>query len=156
MAKAKAAEAIDLTGWATDGPGNLERAAPQDAAGAAAPPEATAAPSQKPKPKAPTKRRAGSPRAQAKPASPRPDRSGEGVDLGAFRRRRRAAAQLNHRVAPELKEALDRTAAALGVPAVELLEALLAELDPDSQPGLAAARERVLAHLMAGLPGPSA
>lgn len=130
---AKQTPTVDLTGWSSDGPANIERDAP---------------PAVAPKAK-PTANRGAKP---AAPAAPAAGPFGGEVDLGALRRRRRPqSAQLSHRVAPELKDALDRTARALGVPSVELLEALLAQLDPDSAEGLSAAREMVCTHLLAGL-----
>ena len=125
---------IDLTPWPTDGPAHQTPAAPP-AVPDASPPQPPARSKDEP----------------ARPSRARP-REPE-VDLAGLRRRRRpAAAQLNHRVAPELKDALDRTAAALGVASVELLEALLSELDPDSHAGLAEAHARVLSHFAADWP----
>lgn len=140
---------VDLTnGWSTDGPSNIDRATPQAPAAQGGATPAGAADTQKPKPAA---KRRSKPASRTAPA--RSDTApGDEVNLGAFRRRRRPeSSQLNHRVAPELKDALDRTARALEVPSVELLEALLAQLDPDSPEGVSVARNMVRAHLLAGL-----
>lgn len=145
---AKQTPTVDLSnGWSTDGPSNIDRATPGPSAAKDAATPAVVADAQKPKP---TPKRRPKPASSATPATSTPP--SDDVDLGAFRRRRRPdSAQLNHRVAPELKNALDRTARALGVPSVELLEALLAQLDPDSPEGVAAARTMVRTHLLAGL-----
>ncbi len=150
---AKQTPTVDLSnGWSTDGPSNIDRTTPgAPEAQGGAPPAAAPAADDAPRRKAAAKR-GSKPASRVTPVKSTP--STDEVDLGAFRRRRRPeSAQLNHRVAPELKDALDRTARALGVPSVELLEALLAELDPDSPEGVSAARNMVRAHLLAGLGG---